>query len=292
MPASYDTASALDALIPQQRAASPLPSPATPHDVDELVRTHLPLVRHVLFQVGARFPRHADREDLAQAGAVGLVEAAMRFDPARGVPFERWAALRIRGAILDAVRATDFAPRALRGAMREVDETRAAITAEAGRRPTDGEVADRLGISVAQLASLAARVHDALVLSLDAPASGDEEAGSLADRVADGPESEPTWVLERRELDAYVRAALELLPEDRRRVVVGYFLDGRSSADLARELGVTESRISQLRTEALLTMRNGIEAQYGTQPAPARLTRRAARRAEAYATAIAERARS
>ena len=279
----------LDALVPEQRSAPSPQRSGAPAELDDLVRTHLPLVRHVLFQVGTRFPRHADREDLAQAGAVGLVEAALRYDPARGVPFERWAALRIRGAILDAVRATDFAPRALRGAMREVEEARSAMAADLGRRPTDAEVAARLGISTQQLASIAARVHDALVLSLDAPA-GDGEDGSLADRVADRSDTEPAGVLERRELDAYVRAGLELLPEDRRTVVVGYFLEGRSSGELARALGVTESRVSQLRSEGLALLRNGIAAQYGDAAPGAGLSKGAARRAEAYASALAERA--
>ena len=101
--------------------------PAAPVRLDAaetsaMIERNLPLVQHVLYQVAAHYPRHADREELAQAATLGLVEAAHRYDPSRGVPFERWAAVRVRGAIVDAARALDFAPRSLRAAAREVEE--------------------------------------------------------------------------------------------------------------------------------------------------------------------------
>ncbi|MCW2608280.1 MAG: putative polymerase sigma factor [Frankiales bacterium] len=254
-----------------------------------LVEAHLPLVRHVLAGVAAHYPRHADREELAQAATLGLVEAAARFDLERGVPFDRWASLRIRGAIVDAVRALDFAPRTLRSAAREVEQVRTDLENELGRTPTAEEVATRAGISRVELSSLQGRVHRSLVLSLDAPC-GEEDGDplTLGSSIVDDAQLTPSEVLEQRERLTYVRDALAVLPERLKEVVVGYFLDGESSADLAARLGVTESRVSQMRTEALKLMRGGIEAQY-EQPAAATTDDRGkqAYRQAAYAAALA-----
>src|SRR5881227_1997648 len=102
-------------------------------ETSAMIERNLPLVQHVLYQVAAHYPRHADREELAQAATLGLVEAAHRYDPSRGVPFERWAAVRVRGAIVDAARALDFAPRSLRAAAREVEEAQKTLLNKLGR---------------------------------------------------------------------------------------------------------------------------------------------------------------
>jgi RNA polymerase sigma factor for flagellar operon FliA len=217
-----------------------------------LVEQHLPMVRHVLAGVAAHFPRHADREELAQAASLGLVEAAARYDEERGVPFDRWAALRIRGAILDAVRALDFAPRTLRAASREVEAARSDLTAKLGRTPSSQDIATHLGIPISDVDQLQGQVHRSVVLSLDAP-SGDEDGDplTLAHGLLDDVTRQPAEVLEQRERATYVRDALSCLPDRLKEVVVGYFLQGQTSADLAERLGGTESRVSQMRTDAL-----------------------------------------
>jgi RNA polymerase sigma factor for flagellar operon FliA len=254
-----------------------------------LVEQHLPIVRHVLAGVAAHFPRHADREELAQAASLGLVEAAARYDEERGVPFERWASLRIRGAILDAVRALDFAPRTLRAASREVEAARADLTATLGRTASAQDIASHLGVPVSEVAQLQGQVHRSVVLSLDAP-SGDEDGDplTLAHSLLDDVQRQPGEVLEQRERATYVRDALCCLPDRLKEVVVGYFLEGKTSADLAERLGVTESRVSQMRTDALKLMRAGIEAQYAEAPA---LTDdgRVAHRTATYAAQLAAR---
>lgn len=262
-------------------------APLTRRERDALIESNLVLVNHVLYQIASHFPRHADRDELIQAATLGLVEAAHRFDPSRGVPFERWAVVRIRGAILDSVRSLDFAPRSLRAASRQLEEARAALTVELARTPTDAETARRLGMSTGELSELTGRVHRALVLSLDAPSGSDDDGDNLciAD-VVTNDDSDVCANLESRELLAYLGDAVELLPERLRAVVVGYFIDGRSSADLAEELGVTESRVSQLRSEALAMLRTGIEAQYGQQSEEDETSRRVARRREDFVEAI------
>ena len=263
-------------------------APLTHEQRGALIEANLPLVNYVLYQIVSHFPRHADRDELAQAATLGLVEAAHRFDPARGVPFDRWAVVRIRGAILDSVRSLDFAPRSLRAASRQLEEARSELTVELARTPTESETASRLGMTAAELGELTGRVHRALVLSLDAPSGSDDDGDSLciADMVTSG-DTDVCDLLESRELLAYLGDALRLLPERLRVVVSGYFIDGRTSADLAEELGVTESRISQLRSEALAMLRTGIEAQYGHEGTEADVSTRVVRRREEYAEAIA-----
>lgn len=257
-----------------------------------LVEEHLPLIRSVVASIAAHYPRHADREELAQAAALGLVEAAGRFDTSRSVPFARWASLRMRGAVVDAVRGLDFAPRSLRSAARDAAATAERLESQLGRGVSAAETAAALGMQPDELAALRTRVHQSLVLSLDAPAGGPEgesEAG-LGSFVIDQAQLEPAELLVKREQDSYLADALACLPDRMRDVVRGYFLEGRSSAELAVELGVTESRVSQLRSAGLKLMRTGLEAQYSEQPvAQPGLRDRGVHEQAAYAAALADR---
>ena len=252
-----------------------------------LIEQHLPLVRHVVFQVAVHFPRHVDREELATAGALGLVEAARRFDGSRGVPFDRFAAQRIRGAILDAVRAADWAPRSVRTLARRLESVEQRLATELGRVPSVDETAQALGLTKAELYRLQARLFRSVVLALEYEVHDADEDLTLVDVLSDANSIEPSEELERRELLTYMRDAIHLLPERHRIVVSGYFIHGRKSQDIADELGVTESRISQLRSEALMMLREGIEAQY--EPAPVtEPVGRVAKRKAGFADAIAE----
>src|SRR3954463_4981574 len=127
-------------------------------ELSRLIEQHLPLVKHIVFQVAVHFPRHVDRDELARAGALGLVEAARRYDEARGVPFDRFAAQRIRGAILDAVRAADWAPRSVRTLARKLEAAEQRLATELGRVPSLREMADDLGITLAELSKLQDRL--------------------------------------------------------------------------------------------------------------------------------------
>lgn len=254
-------------------------------DRDDLVAQHLPLVRHVVFQVAVRFPRHVDREDLARAGALGLVEAAARYDDSRGVPFERFAAQRIRGAILDAVRAADWAPRSVRNIARTLDEVNQQLASDLGRSPTIDEMAAALEVTPEEVVRLQDRIHRSVVLALDVGIDS-EDGDTLGDTVADTHALAPDAVLEERELHAYLRDALALLSPRHRLVVIGYFMEGRSSSELAHFLGITESRVSQLRTEALGLLRSGIGAQYGGRATSGRISAKEASRRAAFALAL------
>lgn len=260
--------------------------PATPGAIDEdaerraraCIEENLPLVRHIVFQVAVHFPRHVDRDELARAGALGLVEAAHRYDEARGVPFNRFAAQRIRGAILDAVRSADWAPRSVRTVARAIEQAGSRLTSDLGRAPSQEELAKAVHISPEELVRLQTKINRSMVLALDHPVGDTEdEVVTLGDTLfLDGPDVFEE--LERTELNAYVRDAIRHLPERSRLVVVGYFLEGRTSLELAELLGVTESRISQVRSEALAMLKDGINAQYDGSPGDAGADRSAKRR--------------
>ena len=256
----------------------------------ELIEQHLPLVRHVVFQVAVNFPRHVDREELATAGALGLVEAARRYDAERGVPFDRFAAQRIRGAILDAVRAADWAPRSVRNLARRLESIEQRLASNLGRMPSAEETAEALGVSQDELRRLQDKMFRSVVLALEYDVNDGEEDLTLVEVLTDDSTLEPSEELENRELHAYLRDAVHLLPERHRIVVVGYVLEGRKSQDLASFLGVTEARISQLRSAALEMLKEGITAQYGAEEEAraAEPQGRVARRKAGYATAIAD----
>ncbi len=257
--------------------------------VMRLVEENLELVNHVVFQVAVHFPRHVEREELARAGALGLVEAAMRFDESKGVPFQRFAAQRIRGAILDAVRAADWAPRSVRSLARRLDGVEQRLANQLGRVPSIGEMATALGMNHEELHRLRDRLFRSVVLAFEHLVSdiGDEEL-TLVDVLADHSVAEPSAELENRELHAYLRDAIALLPERQRLVIVGYFLQEKTSQELARFLGVTESRVSQMRTEALEALKMGIEAQYRAASEDEVVGRQGRRRAQ-YHEAIGSR---
>jgi RNA polymerase sigma factor for flagellar operon FliA len=255
-------------------------------EINDLVEQHVPLVKHIVFQVAVHFPRHVEREELARAGALGLVEAAQRYSPDRGIPFQRFAARRVRGAMLDAVRAADWAPRSVRRLSRRFDAMEQQLASQLGRAPSTTETAEALGMNPNELSKLRSQLYRSVVLALEHEVDGDNgEELNLLDVLPDQSNLEPEEQLEGRELYAYLQDAISLLPERHRLVIVGYFLEERTSVELARFLGVTESRVSQLRSDALEMLRNGISSQYEDRADDEETGRRAQRR-KAYASAI------
>lgn len=253
---------------------------------DELVTAHIPLVGHLVREVLARVPGHVDRDDLTSAGLTALVQAAQGFDAERGVPFARYASTRIRGALLDELRGVDWASRSVRRTARDLDQTRSQLTHSLGRVPTDAEVASAQGVPVEQVVANREDLARAQVLSLEA----DDARGSYATELPSGGPT-PEQAAEHAELLTYLAEAVAELPGRLRRVVEGYFLAEQPMAELAAELGVTESRISQLRAEAMVLLRDALNSQLDPTLVPAheRPDGVAARRREAYFAAVAER---
>lgn len=224
----------------------------------ELVRDHLPLVAHEVRDVLGRVPAHVSRDELSSAGMLALVQAARGFDPTRGVPFAAFARRRIRGAVLDELREMDWASRSVRRRAREIDQVRERLAGAAGRAPSATEVAAASGLTTAELARHDSDLARASVGSLhDVP---DDALGGLPGTRP----VEPDAVLLHRERTAYLHDAVAALPERLRVVVENYFIGDRPMAQIAAELGVTESRVSQMRAEALVLMRSALNVAFGT----------------------------
>lgn len=235
--------------------------PETSADLVAVCDKYLPLVNHAVTSYVFRLPAHADVDELTGAAILGLVEAARRYDPTRGVPFEAWALTRIRGAILDAARSADFASRSTRAKSRTVDAVTAELTQRLGRPPTDKELTAELGMTRTELDDLRAKVHRGLVVSLDGLSNDADSSTGFAETLVDA-DMPPLEALERRELDAYVRDCVLSLPDKLRWIVMQYFYHGRTSAEIADELGVSESRVSQLRSDAIRLLREALGTQY------------------------------
>lgn len=188
------------------------------------------------------------------------------------------------------MRAADWAPRSVRSLARKLEGAEQRLATEFGRLPTKEEVSEALGMSQSELNRLQDRMFRSVVLALEHETTDAVEKDlTLVDVLVDEHSIEPSAELETRELHGYLRDAISLLPERHRLVVVGYFLENRTSQELAEFLGVTESRISQLRSESMMMLQEGIEAQYLSEtPEPADVTGRVARRKATYAKGIAD----
>lgn len=252
---------------------------------EALITDHIPVVTHIVRETMGRVPSHVSRDDLTSAGLAALVQASKSFDAERGVPFARYAATRVRGAILDELRGIDWASRSVRRRARDLDATRSQLASILGRTPTAQEVADAVGMTPAEIAQNDDDIARAQVLSLQ----GAQEA-SLEDLLpSHGPT--PEQLVEHRERLTYLVEAVAELPERLRIVVSDYFLQERPMAEIAAELGVTESRVSQMRAEALVLLRDALN--HALDPARvqphARPQGSAARRRDAYFAAVAAR---
>ncbi len=256
-----------------------------PVDSDELVTGHMALVGHIVRESMGRLPGHVNRDDLTSAGFTALVMAARSYDPSRGVPFTRYAATRIRGAILDELRGIDWASRSVRRRARELDETRSRLAVELGRVPSDAEVATAAGITVEEVVANGDDVSRASVMSLQG--FGDTPIDDVLPTRAPSPED----TIEQNERIGYLIDAVALLPERLRIVVEGYFFTERPMAEIADELGVTESRISQMRAEALVLLKDAMNSSLDPElvAAHSRPDGCAARRRDAYFAAVASR---
>ena len=247
---------------------------------EALIRDHLPIVQYMVSDLSRRVPKSVRRDELVSAGLLGLTQAARSFDPGRGVAFARFARTRINGALLDELRSRDGVSRSVRSMTRAVGLAADELSAKLGRAPSSAEVAARAGITEQELARLNYDVHRASTLDLDADAVDDYSATA-----ARASQSDPLDVLVNRESHAYVRDAVAMLPERLRVVIVGYFFDERPMEELARELGVTESRVSQMRAEALSLIGEAMATRLGDQPVE-HAAGVAARRRAAYAAAV------
>ncbi|MDQ1375628.1 MAG: polymerase sigma factor FliA [Actinomycetota bacterium] len=254
---------------------------------DTLVREHLPLVHYLVAEMSNRIPSYVSRDDLESAAMAGLAQAARSYEAERGVPFDRFASRRIRGALLDELRSRDWATRSVRASARAVHQAADELSARLGRAPSSAELAAHMGCDVGEVASVAAGVARANIVNYESLF----EDGTAENLLPEDDAASPDTCLLERERQAYLVDAVAALPARLRQVVMGYFFEERSMHDLAQELGVTDSRISQMRAEALVLLREGLDAhlQPDATPPTTRPGGRIARRKDAYFAAIGDR---
>ena len=250
---------------------------------DRLVRQHLALAHYAVADLMGRVPRHIHRDDLLSAAMAALAQAARSFDATRGIGFERYASTRIKGGLLDELRSRDWASRSVRAKARHIAAATDELVSRLGRTPTRAEIARHLDVPVSDIKHVADDVHRAQVLNYDSLVeSGD------GDEILPPDTQSPDLVLLDRERKAYLVDAVAALPARLRHVVIGYFFEERPMQELADELGVSESRISQMRAEALALLRDGLNANLDPEAVPVPVRRgRVARRKEAYYAAVA-----
>ncbi|KGM11352.1 RNA polymerase subunit sigma-28 [Cellulomonas carbonis T26] len=229
---------------------------------ERLILHYAPLVTMVANRVGAGLPSTVEQADLVSYGMFGLIDAIEKYQTDRAVKFETYASSRIRGAIIDELRAIDWIPRSVRTKARAVDRAFAELEGELRRAPTEQEVADRLKIGVGELRAVFTQLSTVNVAALDELLGGGSDRGdslSLLDTLEDPGAVDPAGSVEAQETKILLARAIEKLGEREKIVLVLYYYEGMTLAEIGRILGVTESRISQMHTAAMLRLRSTLQ---------------------------------
>ena len=231
---------------------------------ERLILHFAPLVTVVAARVGSGLPASVEQADLVSYGMFGLIDAIEKFEPGRGVKFETYAGTRIRGAIIDELRAIDWIPRSVRTKARAVDRAYAELEARLHRAPTDAEVAADMEITVSELRAVFTQLATVNVAALDELVGAAQDRGStfsLLDTLADPMAVDPSTTTEAGDTKRLLSRAIESLGDREKIVLVLYYFEGMTLAEIGRVLGVTESRISQMHTAAMVRLRAVIAEQ-------------------------------
>lgn len=218
---------------------------------NRLITDHYPMVRKVAYRMARRLPRCVDVDDLINIGVLGLIEAVERFEPTRAQSFSAYARIRVQGAMVDEMRKNDWVPRSVRDRSARLQRARQALEDDLGRSPTREETARFLQVSIDRLGELE-RTADVRVLVSTEEGSDDE--GTISDKLADLGQAVDETV-RRVQVSGRVREVISALPDRERTIVQRYYFEDRTFREIAAELGVTESRVSQLHTRLKKRMR-------------------------------------
>lgn len=224
-------------------------------DRETLIMTHLSKVKYIADRIAAKLPSSVERDDLYGAGVIGLIDAVERYDPSRGVAFTTFAEMRVRGAILDNLRSLDWASRTVRRRAREVQNAYGQLEKLKGSPATEEEVALHLKMPLKELHNILREISGLNITDLD---EQDEKTGlSLMDTIYDTSAS-PFEVYEESECRQRLVEAIDKLPERERQVIALYYVDELNMKEIGAVLGITESRVSQLRTQAVVRLRGNL----------------------------------
>ena len=240
------------------------------HVRDRLILTYAPLVKYVAGRLGSGLPAHVDENDLVSYGLLGLIGAIERFDPDRDIKFETYAIARIKGSIIDELRAMDWVPRSVRSRARDIERAIGELERKLMRAPTDEEIAEKLGVTTDDLNDSLSEIGRSSIAALDelwtisSGAGGDQVA--LIDTIEDTHGPEPQSELAQTELREALGEAIARLPEREKLVVTLYYNEELTLREIGEVLGVTESRVSQLHTKAILRLKARLAGSPAREP--------------------------
>ncbi len=225
---------------------------------DAFIRQYAPLVKYVAGKVAASMPNTVEFEDLVGFGVFGLLDAIEKFDPEKNVKFKTYAVTRIRGAIFDELRSIDWVPRSVRQKTKEIEDAVVNLEAKLGRPASDQEVASSMGVSEDDFMRTMLKISSTSVLSLnDVWYSGDEtDKISIGESIESPTSMNPDSTVEREEVKRVIVQAISELPEKEKKVLVLYYYEDLTLKEIGQVLDVTESRVSQLHTKAILRLRS------------------------------------
>jgi RNA polymerase sigma factor for flagellar operon FliA len=222
---------------------------------EEVIHRYIHLVKYVAGRISVNLPPNVELNDLINDGVVGLIDAIEKYDDDRGVKFETYAITRIHGAIIDALRALDWVPRAIRQKARELERTQHELEAEMGRQPNEDELAERMGISKRELEGLLQKVRGTSVLSLEEHLPNDRGNDIPLIDTLRGEDGELGIDVEQREIREALVAAVESLSKQERIVIRLYYFEGQTLKEIKQVLDVSESRVSQIHAQAVIHLR-------------------------------------
>ena len=246
------------AAVVEQGAFRAQPYEETPVS-EEMLREHLPMVRFLALRIRERLPQQVEMEDLISAGIVGLMDALQKFDPEKKVQFRTYAQFRVRGAMLDSLRALDWGPRDLRRKGRAVEEAIRSLSTTLGKAPTESEVAKKMGLDLNAYQQLLGELSGLELGSLNAVPTDDAGVEVLA-LIPAGPEDDPFLQCQSSEMRRLLAEAIAQLPERERMVLTLYYYEELTMREVGATMGVVESRVSQLHSSAMARLRVALRA--------------------------------
>jgi RNA polymerase sigma factor for flagellar operon FliA len=262
---SYDSPARAAATLPEVRPTAQelwqrYHQQADTHTENALVEQYLPLVRSAVGRLAITLPEHVGHDDLHSAGLVGLLQALRNYDPACNTSFESYARVRIRGAMLDELRRMDWVPRTIHEKARKIQDVMAELEQKIGCTPSEEQMARALKSSVSEYNELLDEIRPAAYVCLDAACCSDgTESGSLYEVVADPNENGPVEEVSRRELKGVILDRLKQLPAIQRKVLALYYGEDLHLREIAEVFGLTESRICQIHSQAILSIRSFLQ---------------------------------
>lgn len=227
---------------------------------DELIVQYLHLVKFVVGRVGTALPTHIKIDDLYSSGVTGLIKAVEKYDPTKNSKFESYAILLIKGAIIDELRELDWIPRSVHQKANRIASAQEILRQKLGRDPTDQELSKHLGITEEEFADLLHRVRPAILIPLNGEITNqDEENTSISERIPDAKAETSFEVADRNECASLLAQAINDLPEQEQKVLILYYYEELMLKEIGKIMGVSESRVSQIHTKALLKLRGRIQ---------------------------------